>query len=41
VGEERVAAAIRDALTPADGGGYRLAHEWRYALATNASPSSS
>ncbi len=40
VGEERVAATIRDALT-ADDGVYRLAHEWRYVIATNASPSPS
>jgi SAM-dependent methyltransferase len=36
VGEERVAAAIREAAP-----GLRLRHEWQYAIATNASPSRS
>jgi SAM-dependent methyltransferase len=36
VGDDRVAAAIREAAP-----GLRLRHEWRYAIATNASPSPS
>jgi hypothetical protein len=39
VGDGRVAAAIRDAAPRNPDGTYRIAHEWHYVIAANASPS--
>lgn len=41
VGEARVATTLRKSLAPfrTPAGGYRLAHEWRYVIASDASPS--